>query len=184
MDRSRFGVLRFLRADTVRVHVLLLAVVVLAAVASGCKKGGQDEESVEGGASFQYPSGLSADSPVEDVARALITALDEDDEETLVGLVAVEAEVDAVEAIYRRRGRTSSIGPEQVAGMTVDGWGASYAFLQAGETAVERASVNGQSAVVFAVGKRPDGTPSTLKISLVREDGLWKVRAGLESVSQ
>ena len=35
---------------------------------------------------------------------------------------------------------------------------------------------------LLAGGKAPDGKARTLKITLLREDGLWKVRPGLDSL--
>ena len=39
--------------------------------------------------------------------------------------------------------------------------------------------MTGDTAEVFAAGKSPVDKPCGLKIKLVREDGVWKVRAGL-----
>ena len=68
--------------------------------------------------------------------------------------------------------------------LTVVGWRSSYAFFQNGQTTPTRQVIEGDNAVVFARGTRPDGEPATLEIKLLREDGLWKVRAGLESVPE
>lgn len=184
MGRNGRGVLRLMRVDKAVVGVFILAMVLLAAGVSGCKKSGEDQSSSPDAMPTEYPEGLSADSAVESVAETLIGALDGGDTEILKGLVAVKAETEAVEAIYRRHGRTSDMKPEQVEGMVVAGWRASYAFLQAGETVVDRTSVRGDTAAVFASVKRLDGTPGMLKIKFIREDGLWKVRGGLESVSE
>jgi len=131
-----------------------------------------------------YPAGLSAESSPTDVATVLIAALDSEDKATLLGLVAVEHEVEAVDAIYRRHGRASRLKPENVAAMTAAGWQATYAFFKKNETKVERETVTGDKAEVFAAGKSPLDKPCGLKIKLVREGGVWKVRAGLESLPE
>jgi len=185
------SVLRMVRLRAAPAGTIVLALVSLAMLASGCGRDGEGEGAASGGASGEepasvaaYPSSLSADSSPEEVVGVLIQALDEDDDATLIGLVAVKAEVKAVEAIFRRGGRSAKLTPESVAPPTAGGWGASYAFFRAGETQVDSATVEGDTAVVLATGNRLDGTPSTLKVKLVREDGLWKVRAGLESLGK
>jgi len=165
----------------------IVAAVLLAAVGGsvGCRKGGK-----EGGAPSEaarvppYPAGLSAQSSPEEVVRVLIRALEEEDELTLQGLVAVKAEVEAVKGIYSKYGRKSELGPAEVASITAAGWALTYGFFQPGQTAIESAEVQGDTARVFLAGKRGDGKPASLKVELLREDGLWKVRAGLKSTDR
>ena len=177
------SVLRIVRLRGALAGAVVLALVWLAVLASGCGRDGEGESAAPASVAA-YPSSLSADSSPEEVVGVLIQALDEDDDATLIGLVAVKAEMKAVEAIYRRGGRSTKLTPGGVAAFTAGGWGMSYAFFQAGETQVDSATVEGDTAVVLATGKRPDGKPSTLKVKLVREDGLWKVKAGLESLGR
>ena len=66
--------------------------------------------------------------------------------------------------------------------MTAAGWRATYMFFEENETHVEHETIERDTASVFASGKTPVGKARTLKITLLREDGLWKVRAGLESL--
>jgi len=159
------------------------------AIASGCNRNDQgdgaapqpaDEPSAT--ALAPYPADLSAQSSPTDVATVLIRALDADDAETLRGLVAVKHEVEAVDAIYRRHGRAGDTTPEKAATMAAAGWQATYLFFETNATQVERETIEKDTAEVFAAGKSPTGKPRTLKIKLVREDDVWKVRAGLETL--
>ena len=169
----------------------LLLCCLAVAIFRGCAKNGANDGSAsEPGAErpaaslASYPGELSAESSPSDVAMVLIEALDGDDKETLLGLVAVNHEMEAVDAIYRRHGRASDISPEKTAAMTATGWQATYAFFKNDETTVERETVRGDTAEVFASGKSPVGEPRTLKIKLVREDDVWKVRAGLLTLAE
>ncbi len=170
-------------------RMFFLAAVSLFVMISGC--GGDDAESGSGGnangrspAPLEYPSSLSADSSPEQVATVLIKALDEKDKGTLLGLVATKAASAKIDAIYRKYGRSKKTDPVKTAGLTVVGWSSSYAFFQNGQTTTTRQVIEGDNAVVFANGTRPDGEPATLKIKLLREDGHWKVRAGLKSLPE
>jgi len=169
---------------------VLFCVALLLLLVPACGKGKGDQEAQqqasaeESGAAFEYPSQLSRESSPEDVARVLIRALEEEDKETLAGLVAVKAEMAAVEAIYRRHGLRADTDPRSVAALAASGWSLTYAFMRPGETTVDHASVEGDSAVVVARATRADGAPCTLRIRLVREDGLWKVSGGIETGRQ
>ena len=167
----------------------VVACLLLAVAASGCDRNNDAGESTPAPRSGEsasalppYPSGLSAESSPTEVAQVLIQALDADDNGTLLGLVAVNHEMAAVDAIHRKHGRRSRLKPESVSAMTAAGWRATYAFFQENETRIERETVKGDTAEVFAAGKTPVGKARTLKINLLREGGLWKVRAGLESL--
>jgi hypothetical protein len=128
-----------------------------------------------------YPASLSEQSSPREVVGVLIEALDEEDTQTLQGLVAVEAEMEAVRAIYRRHGRQPKQTPADVASMTATGWQLTYAFFEAGQSTVDRSDVQGDRATVFVTGRRGDGSTVRLRADLVREEGVWKVLAGLES---
>jgi len=162
---------------------------------AGCGKGEDGEASPQGlgaeqgpqaaaPASAAYPAGLSSSSSPTEVAQALIKALDEEDEGTLLGLVAAKAEAKDIEAIFEKHGRKTKRALKAAPGLAAAGWQATYAFCQSGQTTVTREEVAGETATVFAAGKAPDGSPKTLKIKLVREDGVWKVKGGLETVMQ
>jgi len=179
--------MRIIRA---RVRLCFVATLIsVGLVASGC--GGRKDARTAGGGSgrsLAYPSGLSSASTPRDVAAVLIQALDADEEKTLMGLVAAKSEAAAVDAIYRQYGRTSDTAPEEAAALAAAGWGATYAFFQPGATEVteERIKPAGadgvEIAVVTASGRNAStGEPRLLTIRLIREDGLWKVRAGLQA---
>ena len=129
----------------------------------------------------KYPAELSADSSPSDVAGVLIRALEEEDMATLLGLVAVKAESEAFEAIFRRHGREARTDYSRAAAMTAAGWGMSYGFVQNGSTEIVNESVDGDKAVVHATGTLQGGDACKLRIKLVREDAVWKVRAGIET---
>ena len=161
--------------------VLLLAACCLPWMA-GCGSGGEEAEEATEAALPSYPPGLSAQSSPRQVAEALIAALDEKDGQTLLGLVAIEHGGSEIEAIYQKYGRESEQTPEQVARLTISGWGATYAWFQKGATRVTDARISGDTATVEAQGINPNtGRPRLLQIDLVREDGLWKVKPGLQS---
>lgn len=158
---------------------------------AGCGKGEDGEAAPqEPGAeqspqaSAAYPAGLSSSSTPTEVAQVLIKGLDEEDEGTLLGLVAAKAVAKDIEAIFAKHGRKSKGASKEAAGLAVAGWQATYAFYESGQTTVTREELTGETATVFAAGKAPDGSSKTLKINLVREDGVWKVKAGLETVMQ
>jgi predicted transcriptional regulator len=162
---------------------------IFAIAATGCAKESGNKDAASGKnqeeqpeISLKYPSNLSAESTPKEVAGVLIRALDEDDEATLLGLVAAKAEAESVNEIYRKHGRNADTRPETAARLVALGWRATYVFFQEGKTEVVREVVTGDTADVFAGGKAPDGKERTLKIRLLREDGLWKVRAGLQSL--
>ncbi len=175
---------------------LLVIAVLLVSMACGCRDsarsdapdGGKDGGGKDGGKGSvpSYPASLSETSVPSDVAAVLIKALDEGDTNTLLGLVAVKAEAAAIDAIFRKYGRKHSAAPGQAAKLAAAGWGATYSFLKKGATEVVGEQVDGAQAVVRAKGQQrqgsPDGPPRGLEIRLIREDGLWKVRAGLKSV--
>ena len=166
-----------------------LLIVTMASAAAGCKRQGQEGPAPSGAAEettdsqiAPYPADLSPESTPEEVVQRLIRALEGEDKQTLLGLVAVEAEMKAVDDIYRRYGRRSPQKPAQVAALTAAGWGASYVFLQPGQSKVEESEVQGERASVFVAGIRRDGEDTRLKVDLLREDGVWKVRAGLKAL--
>ena len=133
-------------------------------------------------APVQYPASLSAESSPKEVAAALVKALDSGDSATLLGLVALKDATQEVKAIYERHGRSSKMTPDSVARLTAAGWRATYAFLQKSQTVVEREEAGTNSARVFCAGRSKDGKRRVIRIDMVREDGLWKVRAGLRNL--
>jgi len=183
--RRRRGQSRLLSGFLFAALVCVLVIAGLSCSKKSDSEGGASGAGKEGKAavSLKYPSNLSAESTPKEVAGVLVRALDEDDGATLVGLVAAKAEAEAVNAIYRKHGREGATSPESAARLAAAGWMATYAFFQEGETEVVREVVTGDTAEVFAAGKAPDGKDRTLKIKLLREDGLWKVGAGLQSLA-
>ena len=172
-------------------RVFFLTAISLVLVISGCGGNADDDESGSDGTSegqssnlLKYPSDLSGDSSPEEVAAVLIRALDEKDKETLLGLVAAKAGARKIDAIFRKHNRARRTKPEKAAGLAVMGWSATYAFFQKGQTKVDHQVIEGNNATVFANGKRPDGKPAMIKIRLLREDGLWKVRTGIQSLTK
>jgi hypothetical protein len=166
-----------------------IACVILALAISGCgDKGAEGESATEQGANKSssalpaYPESLSAESTPTEVATVLITALDAGNNQTLLGLVAIDKGMAEMGAIYRKHGRKSPLTPAKVAVFTVTGWRASHKFVKKNETQVDRESISGETATVFAKATSPVGKPCTLQITLVREAGLWKVAPGIKSV--
>lgn len=169
-----------------RLLASLLSLLVVLCVA-GCGETDTEDEATRNGQpaeTIPYQDDLSADSTPLEVARRLIRALDKDDLATLEGLVAVKAEARDVQSLYAKYGREAglqqAVKPARIARMTATGWQLTYAFFRPGETTVEEASVDGRQAVVYARGTRRDGRTASLRIEMVRENGLWKIRAGLK----
>jgi len=134
----------------------------------------------EGSVTIPYPSSLSDSSTPSEVAALLIKALDEENEEVLTALVAAKSEAEAIGSIFSKYGRRSSITPEKAARVAAAGWQATYAFFEKGATAVAEEQISGETAVVRANGRNAStGEAQSLTITLIREDGLWKIRAGL-----
>ena len=176
------------RASSCQVQLILLSIlsaIIFAVMSSGCGK--KDEQVEEPGTtgegasrvSLMYPAALSSQSSPSDVASVLIKALDENDQNTLSGLVATQEGVRAVEGIYRKHGKSGGTTPEKAAALAAAGWRATYSFLKKNETAVKSESIEGERAVVIAEGKTLAGETRTLRIELFREDGVWKVGAGI-----
>jgi hypothetical protein len=112
----------------------------------------------------------------------LVRALDDGDNKVLVGLVAAKAEAEKIDSIFARHGRSANTPPESAAALAASGWRATYAIFEKGETEVESQEIEGDRATVYADGVLKVGEPRRLKIKMMREDGLWKVRGGLETL--
>jgi hypothetical protein len=150
-------------------------------LAAGCGGAGAKRQ-VEGKAVAPYPFGLSAQSSPTQVAQVLIRALDEDNERVLEGLVAVKHEIEAIDAIYRKHGKAHETSTASAAAMTVSGWKTSYAWYEPGATHVRSERVGGETATVEAEGlNSTTGRRRELTITMVKEDGVWKVAAGLQA---
>jgi len=147
---------------------------------AGC--GGDAEDAASEDTGIPYPASLGPDSSPSDVAKLLIEALEADDEGTLVGLVAAKAETANLNAIFERRGREGNVTPPKAAALAAAGWSATYSFLKPGQTRVRRHEIHGDKADVFATAVNRGGETRTLKIEMIREDGAWKVLAGLENL--
>lgn len=173
-------------AHRARLRLSLVGILIsLGLVACGCGGGKDGPKESE---ALAYPSSLSSASTPSDVASVLIQALDEDDTETLMGLVATKNEMAAIDAIYRKYGKKSPMTPGDAAAAAAAGWRATYAFFESGATQVadkriEPPSADGvETATVTASGKNAStGEPRLLTIHLITEDDLWKVQAGLDS---
>ena len=174
-----------------RVAPLSLALITISIavtlVAIGCAERDADTTTADE-AMPAYPASLSSESTPSEVAEALIRALDEEDQQTLMALVAVKAEMEAIEAIYREHGRTHETDPVEAASLAASGWRATYSFLAPGATHVTdedikvAGPVSAETATVTASAESAaDRTPRSLTIRLMREDGVWKVRAGLQT---
>jgi len=184
-------ILRARRSRTISSDLFFVTALCLVVLMQGCGRKGQEEQAGSSSTSqgqsatiLAYPSTLSAQSSPEEVARTLIDALDTGRKKTLLGLVAVKQGSADIEAIYRKYGRESNTKPEAVAALAVAGWAGTCAFYVPGEIQVERQEVRGDSAAVFASGTTRGGKRSTLEITLVREDGFWKVCPGIHVLSK
>jgi len=159
----------------------LLTFLCLTFLLCGC---GGEEADREGTTSAPppYPTGLSAASTPRQAAEVLIEALDQKNGQVLEGLVAARHEAEQVDAIYRRHGRRHQTSLIEAARLAASGWSATYAWFEPGTTKVTGELIQGETTVVEARGRNPStGRPRLLVIEMIREDGVWKVKAGLES---
>lgn len=151
---------------------------------SGCRRS-PESKTEEGYSQPEEISGygitLTMESPPEKVAELLIKGLDNGDTALLKQLVAVQHEMEAVQAIYSKYGKKSGITPEKAAALAAAGWQLTYSFLKEGQTVVTKTDVQGDTATVHAAAKGGTNLENRyIRISLVREDGWWKVRAGIK----
>jgi len=127
-----------------------------------------------------YGITLTKESSPREVASVLIKGLDNDDEVGLTKLVAVKNEMAEIEKIYQKYGqRAKKLTPEKVAITTAKGWIACYAIFEPGRTRIIGEKVEGEKAYVYCVGIDPQRKERAFEIRMVREDGWWKVIAGL-----
>lgn len=170
----------------------LLPLATLGVFVSGCRKvkkpeattSSREEEDIS--RPITYQTGLSPESTPTEVANLLIKGLDEENEELLAALAAGKEEARAIEDIFRKHGLSpgKSRGEEAraaaAARLAASGWRATYVFFKKGETRVTGEEIRAEEATVYAEGKKKATLePGTIIISLIREDGIWKVRAGL-----
>ncbi|MEO0131262.1 MAG: hypothetical protein ABIK76_06190, partial [candidate division WOR-3 bacterium] len=85
---------------------------------------------------FAYGITLTKESSPKEVANLLIKGLDNEDEELLKKLVAVDYETKEIEKIFKNQGKKAKINKEEVADLTVSGWLLTYTFFQKGKTRV------------------------------------------------
>ena len=164
------------------VTVSALAILVCWLLAlSGCEGKGTETQA-ESKALAPYPSSLSTQSSPSQVAEVLIQALDAGDDQVLQGLVAVQREAEAIDRIYGKYGKKHATTPADAAALAASGWKASYAWFAPGTTYVVRENINGDTAWVKAQGVNPTTRKAReLVISMVQEEGVWKVAAGLKA---
>ena len=117
---------------------------------------------------------LPADASPTQVAEALFQALDADDGPRLRGLAARRTIAEDLNRLGRGRLRFSETKAVQLA---VAGWGATYAFIEAGSASVSQERITGGRASVFVdCRNRADGLPRRLEVELAREGPGWRVK--------
>ncbi len=129
---------------------------------------------------FAYGITLTKESSPKEVANLLIKGLDNEDEELLKKLVAVDYETKEIEKIFKNQGKKAKINKEEVADLTVSGWLLTYTFFEKGKTRVIEEEIEGDFAYVYASGIKPNGKERTIEIRMVKEEGFWKIQAGLK----
>lgn len=124
---------------------------------------------------------LTEESPPRDVARLLIQALDNDDEQILTKLVAVKYEA---QAIARIRQQLAALGkkltPEKIAVITAAGWRGTYLSFTPGRTRITGEIILGETAYVNIIATTIQGKEQPNAIKMVREDNRWKIPAAGE----
>jgi len=129
-----------------------------------------------------YGMTLTAESYPGKVAELFIKALDNGDTDILKKLVAVEDARKETDAIFGKYGKASDMTSEKVTGLVTAGWKASYAFFREGQTSITNIKVE-DVAVVYAMAvNKSTGKNVKILICLVRENGWWKVKAGIKTL--
>jgi len=124
---------------------------------------------------------LTEESSPRDVARLLIQALDNDDEQLLTKLVAVKYETRALKTIRRQQGAAGKkLSPEKIAVMTAAGWRGTYLSFTPGRTRITDEIICGDTAYVNIIAINLQGNELPLAIKMVHEDNLWKIPAAAE----
>jgi len=164
--------------------ILSVTLLITLVLVSGCRRGGRSETAGGGSQPSEisaYGITLTKESPPGKVAELLIKGLDNGDTELLKKLVAVKHETAAVDAIYGKYGKKSSITPDKAASLAVAGWKATYSFFKKGETTVTKTDLQGETATINATAKGGTNLEERhIRINLVMEDGWWKVTAGIK----
>ncbi len=160
-------------------NLLFFAFILFCVLPVGCKR---SEPGAEGGGAEAYDTGLTPESTPSEVVELAIKGLDEGNKELLLALVAAKDAAKGMDEIYRKYGKESPISSEATAGMAVAGWGMTYSFFRKGATEIVEEQINGDKAAVRARGVYDKtGKPGMLRFDLIREDGLWKIKAGLHA---
>ena len=162
----------------------IVAWLLVCALLAGCDRSAPTQPSAtEQGAAapeVAYDPGITAQSTPTEVVQRAIQGLDEDNPQLLAALVAARHEAEAVNQIFRRHGKKAATTPQAAAALAAAGWRATYALFKQGATRVEQEHVNGDTAIVIMRGENGlTGAPAMLRFNLIREDGLWKIKAGL-----
>lgn len=143
-----------------------------------CEKKTKKDESFE-----VYGVKIDRNTEPMEIAKILIKALDEDDYNVLKKLVAVKTEKKAIIDIFKKYSQKPRITEdEKIINLVVSGWILTYSFFKKGNTIITGDKVGGDSAFVYATGIKLNGSISSFEIKFIREDGYWKVLAGLREL--
>ena len=166
--------------------VYIVVPFLLFSIFSGCrnkKERGSDGGSPKPEEISAYGMTLTAESYPGKVAGLFIKALDNGDTDILKKLVAVEDARKETEAIFGKYGKATDMTSEKVSGLVIAGWKASYAFFREGQTSIFGIKVEGGNAEVYATAvNKSTGKNGKILICLVKENGWWKVKAGIETL--
>ncbi len=160
-------------------RIVITIALSLLLITTGCRSEEKIVPKSEAEKISAYGITLTRESSPREVAHLLVKGLDNEDRELLSKLVAVKHEMEEVKNLFREYGRAYKGSPEKVAASVAAGWMATYLFFQSGQTAVTDERIEGDKASVYATGRKLNGEIRTLEIRMIREDGWWKVQAGL-----
>jgi len=162
--------------------VVMLGAVLLGGGCAGLTGAGRPAGAV--GSISAYGITVYRDSRPRQVAELFIAALDDEAEEILRCLIAGKAEKHKLDKFARARGRPKATVEEAV-DLAVAGWLASYSYFRKGRTSVTGEKVSRSEATVYAEGAYgAAGQKRAIEITMVREDGWWKVTGGPKSVRE
>ncbi len=115
------------------------------------------------------------------IAEILIRALDEENDTVLQKLVAVNTERTAILELYKKYSqKPKKISDENIRKLTSSGWLLTYSFFEKGNTYITGDKVGKDSAFVYASGLKVNGERRTMVISLIKENGYWRVLGGIK----
>ncbi len=128
-----------------------------------------------------YGVKIDRDTEPVKIAEVMIKALEEENQDVLKKIVAVNTERKAIIEIFKKYyQKPRKIEDENIRKIVVSGWLLTYSFFKKGNTFITGDKVGEDSAFVYASGIKLNGSRSSFEIRFVKEDGYWKALGGIK----